>query len=100
MTLEKWTGASNASYADIAKASITDGVVSAGMGHMFGMKEITKGRGNMASVFKGGLTRMRAGQRMSKNVVVKGIKSGIVDSFGMDLYTGFKQYRSNRIRRR
>ena len=54
----------------------------------------------MASVFKGGLTRMRAGQRMSKNVVVKGIKSGIVGGFGMDLYTGFKQYRSNRIRRR
>ena len=100
MTLEKWTGASSASYADIAKASITDGVVSAGMGHMFGMKGITKGRGNMSSVFKAGLTKMKNGQHMSKNVVVKGIKSGIVGGFGMDLYTGFKQYRSNRIRRR
>ena len=51
---------------------------------------VTKGRGNYLSTYRGGLTRMRNGNAstMSNNVIWKGIWGTIVGDFHKSVYSG------------
>ena len=99
--LEKATGASDKSWAEIGVNAVADGMVSYGLGTLPGVKNITRGRNNMSAVYKSGLTKLRKGtaKRMSFKVKRKGLISTFVGGFAMDAYYGLKQHGYNRFRR-
>lgn len=101
LSLEKATGVSDKSWAEIGVNAITDGAVSYGLGKIPGVKGITKGRNSMSAVYKSGLTKLRNGTvaRMSIGVISKGIKSSFVGGLAMDGYYGLKQHGYDRIKK-
>lgn len=100
MSLEKATGASDKSWAEIGVNAVADGAISYGLGKLPGVKNVTKGRNNMSAVYRSGLTKLRNNtvSHMSKIVIGKGLVSGMVGGFAMDGYYGVKQYGYNRVR--
>ena len=102
MSLEKVTGASDKSWAEIGVNAVADGAISYGLGKLPGVKNVTKGRNNMFAVYRSGLTKLRnkTVSHMSKKVIGKGLVSGFVGSLAMDVYYGVKQYGYNRVRNR
>lgn len=93
MSLEKVTGASDASWAEIGVNSVVDGATSYVLGKLPGVKKVTKGRNNHSAVYRGGLTKLRNGtaRQMSKRVFWKGIKSTFISGLPMDAYYGLKK---------
>ena len=101
MALEKATGTSDKSWAEIGANAVTDGMISYGLGRLPGVESITKGRNNMSAVYKSGLTKLRNGtaKHMSFKVKRKGLISTFVGGLAMDTYYGLKQHGYNRFRR-
>lgn len=93
MSLEKVTGASDASWTEIGVNSVVDGATSYVLGKLPGVKKLTKGRNNNSAVYRGGLTKLRNGtaRHMSKRVFWKGIKSTFISGLPMDAYYGLKK---------
>ena len=104
MTLEKITGDSDASWAEIGINAVVDGAVSYGMGQIPEIKfsKVTKGRNSMKAVYKSGLTKLRNGtaKHMSAKVMGKGVPASIVGGIYMDVYYGKKQHSYKYIRQR
>lgn len=101
LALEKATGASNKSWAEIGANVVADAAFSYGLGKIPGVKKITKGRNNMSAVYRSGLTKIRNGTatRMSTRVIGKGLASTFVGELAMDTYYGLKQHGYDRTRR-
>ena len=55
MSLEKLTGCSDKSWAEISANAVVDGTISYGLGKLPGVKNITAGKNNMSAVYKSGL---------------------------------------------
>lgn len=102
MSLEKLTGCSDKSWAEIGANAVVDGAISYGLGKLPGVKNITAGKNNMSAVYKSGLTKLRnkTVTNMSKKVFKKGIISGFVGGLAMDGYYGVKQFAYSRVRNR
>ena len=94
MSLEKLTGCSDKSWAEISANAVVDGTISYGLGKLPGAKNITAGKNNMSAVYKSGLTKLRnkTVSNISKKVYKKGVISGFVGGLAMDGYYGVKQF--------
>lgn len=94
MSLEKLTGCSDKSWAEIGANAVVDGAISYGLGKLPGVKNITAGKNNMSAVYKSGLTKLRnkTVSNISKKVYKKGVISGFVGGLAMDGYYGVKQF--------
>ena len=101
LALEKATGVSDKSWAEIGVNAIADGAISYGLGKLPGLKKVTKGRNSMSAVYKSGLTKLRNGtaRRMSLKVMAKGALSTFIGNTAMNVYYGLKQYSYDRIKR-
>ena len=105
MSLEKLTGASDKSWAEIGVNSAVDGLASYGLGKIKVKKpskfKIVSGRNSMSAVYKSGLTKLRnnTAKHMSAKVVKKGLMSTFVGGLAMDGYYGIKQSGYDRVRR-
>ena len=99
LSLEKITGASDKSWAEIGANAVTDGAVSYGLGKLPGIKGVTKGRNSMSAVYKSGLTKLRNDtvKHMSIKVVSKGATSIFVGGLAMDGYYGIRQHACDRV---
>lgn len=102
MSLEKVTGASDKSWAEVGVNAVADGAISYGLGKLPGVNNVTKGRNNMSAVYRSGLTKLRnkTVSHMSKKVIGKGLISGFVGGLAMDGYYGIKQHAYDRARNR
>ena len=92
--LEKATNETDRSWGEIALNSARDGTVSLALGELLpGIGKVTSGRNNMSAVYRSGLTKLRnaTANRMSINVMGKGIASSIAGGFYLDGYYGFMQ---------
>ena len=99
LSLEKITGASDKSWAEIGANAVIDGAVSYGLGKLPGIKGVTKGRNSMSAVYKSGLTKLRNDtvKHMSIKVISKGATSIFVGGLAMDGYYGIKQHAYDRV---
>ena len=100
LTLEKATGVSDKSWAEIGINSVVDGAVSFALGDVMKVKGITSGRNSWSAVYKSGLTKLRNGTAtsMSLKVMAKGLGATIVGSLPMDAYYGVKQHAYDRTK--
>ena len=100
LTLEKATGVSDKSWAEIGINSVVDGAVSFALGDVTQVKGVTSGRNSWSAVYKSGLTKLRNGTAtsMSLKVMAKGLGATIVGSLPMDAYYGVKQHAYDRTK--
>lgn len=82
LTLEKATGVSDKSWAEIGINSVVDGAVSFALGDVMQVKGITSGRNSWSAVYKSGLTKLRNGTAtsMSLKVMARGLGATMVGS--------------------
>lgn len=101
LALEKETGASNKSWAEIVVNTVAEGAISYGLRKILGEKNVTKDRNNMSAVYRSGLAKLRNGtvSRMSARVIGKGLTSSFVGGLAMDGYYGLKQHGYDLTRR-
>ena len=76
MSLEKLTGYSDKSWAEISANAVVDGTISYGLGKLPGAKNITAGKNNMSAVYKSGLTKLR--NKTVSNISKKVYKKGVI----------------------
>ena len=100
LSLEKVTGVSDKSWAEIGVNAVVDGAVSYRLGKLPGANGITKGRNSMSAVYKSGLTKLRNGTaaHMRLKVIGKGMVSIFFGGLTMDGYYGIKQHSYDRVK--
>ena len=90
----------NKSWAEIGANTLTDGVVSYGLGKLPGIKKYTAGRNSWSAVYKSGLTKLgnKTAARMSAKVIAKGLGSSAIGGLALDSYYGVKQFAYDRVK--
>ena len=95
-TLENITGAQSHTAKEIIEDTVFDATLGAISSKLFPVKArgITKGRNNMSSVYKSGLTKLKnkTASRMSVKVMGKGTISSFVSDLGVSVIMGIKSY--------
>lgn len=91
---EKVLYGSNESWDSILVKSGLDAVEGTALGGATRLNKVTVGRGNMAAVYRGGLSKIRNknASKMSAKVFGKGIVSVFTGSFLKSVSSGIKQH--------
>lgn len=80
--LENITGKAKRTREEIFVNTVENSILAFTCSHKtVSLKKWTRGRNSMAAVYKSGMTKLHNGtaKRMSRKVVLKGIKSGVVE---------------------
>ncbi|MCX8075389.1 MAG: RHS repeat-associated core domain-containing protein, partial [Clostridia bacterium] len=101
-SLENITGVKQYSFKEIMQNSVFDAFIGGTVGLLLPSPKITgitAGRGNMASVFEAGLTKINNNivKNMSTKVISKGIVSNVLKDINQSIVYGIKDYTSDNM---